>query len=290
MNIKHKTTFQNKFQITELQLSSVHIPKCFDNFSLLQLSDLHYGSLTSADKIRSAFETANTLKPDLLLLTGDFIQQDGVGLYYKLAERNARLWRKYRLGTRKLANDLLEMIEEQDNFKQIIGCFGNHDHHEGLGTVKRILGKRVDFLNNQSLVLEKEGRQIAFYGIDDFKFGKPKIKDTFEPANELAGSKIDKPFLKIMLSHNPDTVLLKNNDLLAQINLMLCGHTHGGQIRLPFIGALRTSTRQKNHVQGLSQFGDTQIYVNNGIGYSLLPIRIGSPAEITVVRLRKENC
>lgn len=283
INLKNKTI--NNFLISELELNSPNIPKTFDNFTIVQLSDLHYGSLTSADKILAALETANSLKPDLVLLTGDFIQQDGIGLYYKFAERSPRLWRKYRLGTRKLANELLAMIAAQSNFAHIIGCFGNHDHHEGIGTVKRILGKRVSFLKNQSLAFEKDGAQIAFYGIDDFKFGKPKIKETFDANNDIGKIKIKDPFFKIMLSHNPDTVTLKNRELLEQIDLILCGHTHGGQIRFPLIGALRTGTKQKMHVRGLSQHGKTKIYVNNGIGYSLMPIRLRSPAEITVVRL-----
>lgn len=273
-----KSRKHGKLLLTELEVGRV--PADFDGFKIIQLSDLHLGSLTSVKKIDQVFKAASSLNPDLLLITGDYIQQDGVGIYYKLASRNAKLWRKYRLGTRELANQLLGLLEKHFSC-QIVGVFGNHDHHDGIDTIKRVLGKKIEFLQNSSTSIVINDSRLMLAGIDDFRFGKPCIKTTLEDGDES--------FMKILLAHNPDTVLLKNNEMLSDVDLMLSGHTHGGQICMPFLGPIRTSTRQREHIKGLSKFGSMSVYVNNGVGHCVLPVRFLSRAEITVIEFKKTS-
>lgn len=128
------------------------------------------------------------------------------------------------------------------------------------------------FLQNQSLSCPG----IAFYGSDDFKAGDPVF-----PKNFLAA------LFRCVVCHNPDTVALLSDEQLAQIDLILCGHTHGGQIRVPWFGAIYSATlKWKRFEYGAYQHknGRTMLLVTSGLGTTWLPFRIFNPPEVCLIR------
>lgn len=128
------------------------------------------------------------------------------------------------------------------------------------------------FLLNQSLLCPG----ITFYGTDDFKCGNPVFPETF----------LDAPF-KCVIVHNPDTVSLLTDDMLAQVDLILAGHTHGGQIRLPGFGAFFASTLKWKRFEYGTYFhknGKTMLLVTSGLGTTWLPYRLFNPPEACLIR------
>jgi predicted MPP superfamily phosphohydrolase len=132
------------------------------------------------------------------------------------------------------------------------------------------------------VLVQTKNSKIFIEGTDDPVVGNPTISDK--------DSNYENSDLKILLSHSPDMLYLPELKK-KNFDVMLSGHTHGGQIRLPFVGPLTTSTRfaQKDEAVGLFKKGDMFVNVSAGIGHSALPIRINCPAEIVLISLKKES-
>ncbi|MBP9838672.1 MAG: hypothetical protein KBC84_08155, partial [Proteobacteria bacterium] len=163
----------------------------------------------------------------------------------------------------------------------IYGVFGNHDYLEGIEVISKTLQNNINWITNTSTTITKNDDSLLLLGVDDYNRGNPDLKKTFSNYS-------DKHFFKILLSHNPDITISKDKDLLNHSNLILAGHTHGGQIKLPKIKPVICRTRQKKHVQSLSHFNSTAVYVSNGVGYGGVPLRVFCPPEIVVINLKPE--
>ncbi len=272
------------FLLSRLRLVISGLPPEFSGYRIAQLTDLHFGQLTSARHIGRAIEIAAAFDPHLVLLTGDYITAGSVGIHHYLATSiNPRVfnWLSYRRAVRGLAeqlNQLLSRFKPQDG---IFGVFGNHDHLEGIGTITRQLGDKVKWLTNSSVEIRRGSSSIRIAGIDDLNRGKPDL------TRALAGVNTGDDTFNILLSHNPDITLHAKENALNPVHLILSGHTHGGQIRLPFWGPLMTRTKQKNLVRGLGFFQESAIYVNQGVGYGLMPLRVLCPPEILEIVLER---
>ena len=283
------------FRISHLSIALSGLPKEFVGYRMVQLTDLHFGPATTASHIEHAVAITSSLKPDTVLLTGDYVQFSATGLGHKIAKRfnpKAFRWIDYRREVRELASKLGKMLTPLTPPDGIYGVFGNHDHLEGLGSIIRQLPSSVRWLNNSNIAIQKGASKIILAGIDDLRRGKPNLFRALDfalldPADRMASEiSTEGAFLKVLLSHNPDITIAQNNNLIQHVNLMLCGHTHGGQIRLPIIGAPVTRTKQSSHVSGLSYFRDTAVYVSNGVGYGGVPIRLLCPPEIVCITLQ----
>ena len=242
------------------------LPKAFDGFRLAQLSDIHIGPFMTAQEIRRCVEMVNALKPDAVALTGDFITWD-----------------------RATAGAVVESLAGLRAPFGVVGCLGNHElweHAEELLT--RLFAQRgVRILRLDRAVLETGGERLNLIGVDyqtRARFGPP--------ADGIVGKYLEgvAPLMlpdtcNILLSHNPNTF-----DRAAElgIDLSLAGHTHGGQVTLEFISPnLSPSRLITPYVRGWFRKGDSQLYVNRGIGTIGVPIRIDSPPEITLYELKR---
>jgi hypothetical protein len=140
----------------------------------------------------------------------------------------------------------------------------------------------ITVLRNSSVPIERSGGRFWLAGIDDPVWGHPYPELAIPPAIRNVP---DEPV--VLLCHAPDYAdqLLKD-PIGRSISLMLSGHTHGGQVRLPVLGALELPELGKKYVEGLFRLGNTQLYVNRGIGTIGLPFRFNCPPEITLFTLR----
>jgi uncharacterized protein len=239
------------------------LPKAFDGFRIAQLSDIHIGPFMPAEEILKYVAIANQQKPDLVVLTGDFVTFDP--------------------RTQEPVVDALRGLRAPFG---VYGSLGNHDSWAGvedsITELFRQVGVRI--LRGENVAIRCGGDSINLIGVDfqsSRRFGpSPPVANLL---GDIAGV-IDPHRVNILLSHNPDTF-----DRAAElgIDLSLAGHTHGGQASLEFISPeIAPSRLVTPYVAGHFQKpGGSQLYVNRGIGTIFIPIRVGAPPELTVYRL-----
>jgi predicted MPP superfamily phosphohydrolase len=248
--------------ITERRTISIqNLPESFDGFRIVQISDFHYAAYTEPFYIRYAVERVNALKPDLVLLTGDFISMSPVEK--QSAVDNAPLCAAI-LG--KLTCPLR------------YGVLGNHDWMvNGTAVTEALARVGILILKNEYLPLEREGRRIWLAGTADALSLDIRLPLAIPP-HALAEKE---PV--ILMCHEPDML-----DAVAHfgVDLMLSGHTHGGQVRIPFMRPYFLPPLGKHYVAGHFLRGRTQLYVNRGIGAVGLPFRFNCPSEVTEITLR----
>jgi predicted MPP superfamily phosphohydrolase len=225
-------------------------PDELNNFTIVQISDLHTGNLGKRERI--AIREINDANPELILITGDFIQ-------YPQSLDNCK-----------------KFIASLRAKYGIWGVFGNWDHYviRNPRKLQRAFeGSAIKILNNAHQAFEVQGRRFWLVGVDDMRTGDYDLKKA------LRG--IPEGDCKILMSHTPDVI----GDVKGKrISLILSGHTHGGQVRLPFYGAVITMSHYgKKYEMGEYRVGDTVMYVSRGLGTSTVPVRFMCRPEITVI-------
>lgn len=251
---------RHELRIEHVQIHLPRLPEVFDGLRIVQISDLHYANFTEPFFIRHVVNKANELKADVVLFTGDYI--------------SAGMWRYEEIV--RFANSCTEILSH-------ITCpiryavLGNHDYFVNRWMVTDALKTHnIPVLTNRYEPLERDGKRLWFAGTGDAIKHDILLDKAVPPASRMN----DEPV--ILLSHEPDSF-----DEVARYNvdLMLSGHTHGGQIRLPFLPAMFLPEMGTKYVEGLFRLGSTQLYVNRGIGAVGLPFRFNCPPEITVLTL-----
>lgn len=242
-------------EIVHLSVENVKIkiPNFEGSCRIAQISDLHYGSIGHTP-CKSLATRINSLNADALAITGDTLTS------FKGRDKLSYLIRKCRLPCYCVPGNWEHYIEwtkaEQKQFYNQID---------------------VEFLPNQSTVANL-GSGINIIGVDDPFTGF----DDLETA--LKDCKAGIP--KILLGHAP---LIANQASFYKVDLTLCGHTHGGQVRLPFMGALLTPPGSDGFEMGLYEVDQMKLYVNRGIGTCIMPVRFLCPPEITLLTLYGED-
>ncbi len=252
--------------------------------TIVQISDLHYGPSTTDQDIQLIVSLTKNLCPDMIVMTGDYVQKSRIGIRHRVATGfgpELVNWKDFRRKVRFYAQSLGNLIAPLQAPLGIHAVFGNHDHHEGLGSIKKYLGSKVNWINNISF---EPTSGLTLSGIDDLNVGEPDLASAVKQMEPFSSENF-----KLLLCHNPDIVLADEKDLLKNYDLVLCGHTHGGQLRLPFLPPLVTRTTQKDYVAGLGYFkhsggGQTPLYVNQGGGFGAIRLRTFCPREITILK------
>jgi hypothetical protein len=233
---------------------------------IVQLSDIHLDEYTEPYFLRQVIDRVNQLQPDMVFLTGDYIS-DILGN------------RKFATGAAWQCAEILHEIQ----CKMTYAILGNHDVAVDAGEVTTALNANgIIVLRNEYLPLDLNGGRIWLAGLDDVVEGRPNIDRTI-PAS--IRNRPNEPV--VLLSHAPDyaDVLLKH-PAAKSVSVILSGHTHGGQVRLPFFGAVDLPVWGRKYVEGAYQVGSMHLYVNRGIGTIGVPFRFNCPPEITVHTLR----
>ena len=227
---------------------------------LLHISDLHASPVVSLDYIRKAVATGLEWKPDLICVTGDFVTS-------KIQGRD----------------DYLRVLDRLPAVAPTFACLGNHDGgrwsgdnggYEGLDWIASLLEKSgIKLLHNESIRTRIAGRDLNLVGLGDIWARNLDVPRAFaaRPEGET-----------ILLSHNPDT---KEQARDFHWDLMLSGHTHGGQLRVPWLGATPFAPVQdKRFVAGLHAWNNRWIHVTKGIG-TVFGVRINCPPEVSFLTL-----
>ena len=231
------------------------LPKAFDGFRVVQLSDVHHGPFSDRDQIERAVATANRLQPDIIALTGDYISKE-----------------------RSYAAPCAEMLGHLKARYGVYAVLGNHDHWTDAALLTDLFrAEGITVLINEGMHFELNGESIWLAGVDDTMVGLEDLPLA------LSGARSEE--MKLLLAHNP--VILRRA-ARASVDLVLSGHTHGGQVAIR--GERSASGRPRRRMlKGLGRQGNTQIYVNRGLGTVVLPIRYGCPPEISLLELRSSK-
>ncbi len=242
-------------RFVKLEKVNIKLKNLKNSYKIVQLSDIHIGGLIDENFIKELVQRVNKLKPDLVVITGDLVD-------IKLDQ----------------AQNALDALE---NFSSRYGTFfivGNHEYFHGIEaiiTAVKVRGIRV--LENENVYVGEEGKGFNLAGVYDIfayrvKHHLPDLKKA------LKGKKEDSP--TILLAHQPKYI----QEVTDGVDLMLSGHTHGGQL-YPFRFLVKL---QQPYISGLHQHNpNLQIYVNKGTGFWGPPMRLGASSEITEIILKK---
>ena len=260
-------------KLAEVRIRLKHLPSAFDGLKVGQITDIHAGPLVPRKLIKTGVDLILAKRPDLIVLTGDFVS--GATKF---------LWTTYG-GFKQHHYDYC--MEELGRLKAPLGIFavlGNHDFWSGREVAAKITSGLesigVQVLKNEAIPLQKEGQHLYVVGVDDY------WESSYNLIRALHGIPADG--CRILLSHNPD--VNENIESLGErIDFIISGHTHGGQVVLPLVGApyLPSPFGQK-YRSGLVRDGERQTYVSRGLGLFFVPARINSPPDVTVLTLFQE--
>jgi predicted MPP superfamily phosphohydrolase len=251
----------------EIAPRPIHLPRlpaAFEGFRICQLSDIHIGPFMPASEIRRYVAIANHEKPDLIVLTGDFVTFDPA--------------------TQSAVVDALHALRAPFG---VYGSLGNHDAWSGVENsiteLFRSAGVRI--LRAANVPIQSGADSFNLLGVD---FQSARRFGPSPPVQHLLGDiegLVDPHRVNILLSHNPDTFPRAAE---LGIDLSMAGHTHGGQAALEFISPeIAPSRLATPYVAGWFHRPGGQLYVNRGIGTIFIPIRLGAPPEITVYSLTR---
>ena len=233
-----------------------NLPTAFDGFTIAQISDLHIGPTIGRAYAQKVVNIANSLKPDVFALTGDFL--DG--------------------SVEQLSSGLAPLSQLKSEFGMLY-VLGNHEFYWNAPSWVehfKTLGARV--LLNEHVLLKRGSSEIAIAGVTDISAGNMIPGYASDPARAASG--VAKETIKILLAHQPASYKAAAE---AGFHLQLSGHTHGGQF---FPWSVVVALVQPFN-KGLGRFNDLWVYVNRGTGYWGPPLRFGVPSEITLITLRR---
>lgn len=241
--------------LVEHEVAIDGLPEALDGLRIAHLTDVHCGKITPAAHIRAAIDLSNSARPDLVVMTGDYV-----------------CWHKEEV---ELLRQQMGGIEA----KQVVCTLGNHDYFadgEGVAQALTDLGYRV--LRNESHSVEHGSHTIDVIGVDDPITRKDDIEQSFKGSGQGG--------VKIALCHCPEKA-----DELAErgAHLIFSGHTHGGQINVKGItDRIFKRAGRRYYYKGLYSIGEAQLYVSSGVGFSGVRVRagIGTRAEVGLFTLR----
>ncbi|OQY21959.1 MAG: hypothetical protein B6I35_07100 [Anaerolineaceae bacterium 4572_32.2] len=245
------------------------LPPSLDGIKIGQLSDLHRGPMMPRSRVERAVALLAAESPDMVALTGDFVSY----------------WPGY-------AAEYTETLAPLCPRLGIFACTGNHEHWTDPDVVTTALREAgVMVLRNQHQLVAAGGATLCIIGIDDVVASNPPFHH-IDPADDLSTALAGSPpsgVFRLLLAHNPDFVMesvFTRETARRPIHLVLSGHTHGGQVRLPLLGAPHIPSQHRQLFGGgLVRAAGTLVYVSRGAGSSW-PMRFNCPPEVNIITLR----
>lgn len=231
-----------------------NLPPAFAGLKIVHITDVHYGLLVPHGFVKGLLEKVNILDKDLVVCTGDYIH-----------ERSA---------TTQI-DTIWPLLNELSAPSGVFSVLGNHDHWGSTERSLYWLNQSGQNLRGKVTALERQGQRLWLVGAGD-------LWEDHIPLNTLLQQIPDRE-CRIVLAHNPDSA---DTDFQGRIDLMLSGHTHGGQIRIPFYGPPVLPVRNKTYSSGLKMSKKQHpVFISRGVGWAIYPVRFNCFPEIPVLEL-----
>ena len=235
------------------QIPIARLPESLQGMTIVQLTDLHLHPFTQIEHIDRAVYLANSLKPDVIVLTGDYVWHD--------------------------ANDILDLMPSLAKLNAKYGVFsvlGNHEYKTDAGLITDTFENvGIPVFKNRGIDIQVGKHALYLAGIDDGWLGSPDIVQTMEAHSAQAPV--------VLMAHEPDMIDWYAHD--TRINLQLSGHTHGGQIQSSSNKPLVRPYLGRKYVQGLHRVNESWVYTSRGIGTTGIPLRRNCAPEVTHITL-----
>ena len=245
---------RNRFRVSEVPIPIANLPKDLEGLRIVQITDIHLSPFLSEREFAMAIDMANETRANLALVTGDLITRPGDPL-----------------------DACLRQLARLRADSGILGCLGNHEIYAHVENYVTEQGRRIgiDFLRHQARQLRFGNATINFAGVDYQRMNSHYLKGMEQLI--VPGA------VNVMLSHNPDVFPVAASQGYA---LTIAGHTHGGQVDVEILHQhLNVARYFTPFVQGLYRRGNSSVYVSNGLGTIGVPVRLGAPPEVSVLRL-----
>jgi uncharacterized protein len=241
--------------IERITVPLARLPQQFDGFRIVQITDIHAGLTVGREWIETVAADVAALKPDMIAFTGDVVD-----------------------GSVRALRDAVEPLSELRAPHGMFFVTGNHEYYSGAEEWVRQMGRfGYDVLMNEHRIIERAGARIVLGGVADFTAAEFVAAHASDPAAAFRNAPDD--LVRLFMAHQPKT-LRQTDDV--PFDLMLSGHTHGGQ----FFPWNLLTTLDQPYLKGLHRPNGKWVYVSSGTGYWGPPVRLGSRSEITVVTLR----
>jgi predicted MPP superfamily phosphohydrolase len=232
------------------------LPAAFDGFTIVHLTDIHYGFLFPLAIVRSVIERANAIPCDLIVCTGDHVHET------KSKGQIDTVW-----------PHLVKLRARCG----VLSVLGNHDHWADTGRSLWWLESSGQNLRHQVKAVTRGGARLWFAGAGDLW---EDHRDLDPLLSQIPGDEC-----RIVLAHNPDTA---DTGFSSSVDLFISGHTHGGQVNIPFVGAPVLPVSNKTYSSGLKRSGrGDPVFISRGIGWAIIPVRFNCLPEIAVITLSK---
>ncbi|MBD2364379.1 metallophosphoesterase [Anabaena minutissima FACHB-250] len=244
----------NWIEIKSLQLTLPHLASEFNGYRIVQISDIHRDQWMNTRRLKHIVYLVNQQHPDLIAITGDLVTRNLPGLIPSL-------------------KPALEQLTPRD---RTVAVLGNHDHENDTKAIIKILKQSGVFdLNNTVYTLQRGNAILNIAGVDDVGMGKDRL--------DLVLQQLPPEGAAILLAHEPD--FANTSAATARFDLQLSGHSHGGQIRLPFVKPLILPPWGEKYYSGEYEVGKMLLYTNRGVGMTGLHLRLFARPEITIFTL-----
>ncbi len=246
-------------RIETVRLKLKRLTAAFSGFRIVQISDIHIGGWMNAERLQEVVDLVRTEKPNVVLITGDFLLGRGFGE-----------------DSEPLVQDLINVLSPLANSIPTFAVLGNHDYWTDAKAIRAMLKAcNITDLTNTVSTVTLNGEYLHLCGVDDVWEGVVDLQSVLDrlPADGAA----------ILLAHEPD--FADESAATERFDLQISGHSHGGQVVIPFVGPPVLPYLGQKYPSGLYQVGGMFQYTNRGVGTGRVPIRLFCPPEITIFHL-----
>ena len=247
-----------RYRMSKRILSLPHLSAAFDGFKLMHLTDLHFNPWTTPEKFATVVDMVNDEEPDAILFTGDFIDH----------------------ATRfEMTQDIIDQLRRLKANGPIYGVLGNHDHWRNPAFARQIMASAgiVD-LSNRVDTIRRGQDQLVICGLDDYWEEKQDL--------DVVLAQLPEESCNILLMHEPDYADI--SAATGRFAFQLSGHSHGGQVDIPFIGQPILPRLGKKYPRGLYQIKDMLLYTSTGVGMTSPQVRFNCPPEAALFTLQSQ--
>ncbi len=244
---------RNLVQVNRYKIPIADLPASFHGFTLAHLTDLHFGFLVSESFLEKIVQRTNKLRTDAIVCTGDYV---------------------HRRNTTVEIDKVWPILSKLKAKYGVYSVLGNHDHWADADRSIYWLDKTGQNIRHEGKAIVRGRDRIFIGGAGDYWQDDLKIDQAFYHSDESD--------CRILLAHNPDSI---DSNFSVKLSLVLSGHTHGGQVVLPFVGPPILPVKNKLYSSGLITTSKAPVFISRGIGWAIYPVRFNCFPEIAVLEL-----